>query len=122
MITIWLNMKQTGDGEIIEGFDWLEHDRKILSGEASNTCNNGGTYYYVVWNQWQEDEHENVSNSDAFFRRSFWLDDTSVFYGNENLTIETNPIVKILTIPQEVFSADLEIAETIYLYDYSPRL
>jgi hypothetical protein len=51
------------------GFDWLEHDRDDLSGEAANTCNNGGTFYYVIWNQWQEDEDENVSNSDAIFRR-----------------------------------------------------
>ena len=67
---------ETGDGEIVEGFDWLEHDREDLSGEAANTANNGGTYYYVIWNQWQEDEHENVSNSDAIFRRIMFLDDT----------------------------------------------
>ena len=56
------------------GFDWLEHDREDLSGEAANTANNGGTYYYVIWNQWQEDEHENVSESDAIFRRIMYLD------------------------------------------------
>jgi hypothetical protein len=67
---------ETGDGEIVEGFDWLEHDREDLSGEAANTTNNGGTFYYVVWNQWQEDEHENVSESDAIFRRVMYLDDT----------------------------------------------
>jgi hypothetical protein len=57
------------------GFDWLEHDREDLSGEAANTVNNGGTYYYVIWNQWQEDEFENVSNSDAIFRRVMFIDD-----------------------------------------------
>jgi hypothetical protein len=65
----------TGTDEVIEGFDWLEHDREDLSGEAGNTCNPGGTYYYVIWNQWNEDEHENVSNSDAIFRRIMYLDD-----------------------------------------------
>ncbi|MCB8921565.1 MAG: hypothetical protein H6662_08290 [Ardenticatenaceae bacterium] len=65
----------TGDGEIVEGFDWLEHDRDDLSGEAANTANPGASYYYVVWNQWQEDEHENVSESDIIFRRIMYLDD-----------------------------------------------
>jgi hypothetical protein len=69
----------TGDGsgstETYWGFDWLENKRDDLSGEAANTCNNAGTYYYVVWNQWQEDEHENVSNSDIIFRRVMFLAD-----------------------------------------------
>jgi hypothetical protein len=63
-------------GETVLGFDWLEHDRENLSGEAANTCNPGGNFYYVIWNQWQEDEHENVSESDAIFRRVMYLDDT----------------------------------------------
>lgn len=62
------------DGEIVEAFDWLEHDRDDLSGEAANLANNGGTFYYAVWNQWQEDEHENVSESDSIFRRIMYLD------------------------------------------------
>jgi hypothetical protein len=66
----------TGTGELVYGFDWLEHDRDDLSGEAANTANNAATFYYVIWNQWQEDEHENVSNSDAIFRRIMYLDDT----------------------------------------------
>ena len=67
--------KTDGDGNIKYVFDWLEHDEEILSGEAGNTCNPAGTFYYAIWNQWQEDEHENVSNSDAFFRRNMWLTD-----------------------------------------------
>ncbi len=63
------------DGEIELGFDWLEHDRENLSGEAANLANNGGTYYYAIWNQWQEDEYENVSESDMIFRRIMYLDD-----------------------------------------------
>ena len=57
------------------GFDWLEHDREILSGEASITANNGGTFFYNVWNQWQEDEHENAFDSDIWFRRVMYLDE-----------------------------------------------
>ncbi|HSJ57549.1 MAG TPA: choice-of-anchor O protein, partial [Anaerolineae bacterium] len=72
-------------GETTLGFDWLEHDREDLSGEAANTCNNGGTFYYVIWNQWQEDEYENVSNSDAIFRRVLYNDIT-----------EANPVASIL--------------------------
>jgi hypothetical protein len=69
----------TGDGsgneETYWGFDWLENKTDDLSGEAANTCNNAGTFYYVVWNQWQEDEDENVSNSDIIFRRVMFLPD-----------------------------------------------
>jgi hypothetical protein len=82
------------DGEIELSFDWLEHDRDDLSGEAANTANPGGTYYYVVWNQWQEDEYENVSDSDMIFRRIMYLDDDET----------AAPIVSILyvsdTMPQ----------------------
>jgi hypothetical protein len=84
------------DGEIELGFDWLEHDREDLSGEAANLANNGGTFYYAIWNQWQEDEEENVSNSDAIFRRIMYLDDVD----DES----TAPVVNILyvshTMPQ----------------------
>ncbi len=90
---------ETGDGEIVEGFDWLEHDHDDLSGEAANTCNPGATYYYAIWNQWQEDEHENVSNSDAIFRRIMYLD-----------TIEAAPTAMILgDLPLEVEEGSEEV-------------
>ncbi|MBN1249631.1 MAG: hypothetical protein JXC32_18355, partial [Anaerolineae bacterium] len=54
-------------------FDHLENDPEWLSGEAANTCNAAGTFYYAIWNQWQEDAEENVSNSDAFMSRNMWL-------------------------------------------------
>ncbi|MFZ5916658.1 MAG: choice-of-anchor O protein [Chloroflexota bacterium] len=74
-------------GETEMSFDWLEHDREDLSGEAANTCNNAGTFYYVIWNQWQEDEYENVSESDAIFRRIMYLEDA-----------EANPTAQILFV------------------------
>jgi len=66
--------KTDNTGELVEEWDWLENDREILSGEASITANPGGTMFYAVWNQWQEDEHEVMSNSDIFFRRIMYLD------------------------------------------------
>jgi hypothetical protein len=71
----------SGTGEMTLGFPWLENKADDLSGEAANTANNAGTFYYVIWNQWQEDEHENVSNSDAIFRRLMFLPDDSESMG-----------------------------------------
>ena len=85
-------------GETTLDFDWLEHDQDDLSGEAANTANLAGTLYYVIWNQWQEDEHENISESDAIFRRILFLDDEA----NE----DTAPIVQLLYISHEM--ADYE--------------
>ncbi|MCB9422607.1 MAG: hypothetical protein H6667_22585 [Ardenticatenaceae bacterium] len=86
------------DGEITEGFDWLEHDREDLSGEAANLANNAGTFYYAIWNQWQEDEFENVSESDAIFRRIMYLDDT-----------EADPSATILFISHTMADYDDEL-------------
>jgi hypothetical protein len=77
-------------GESSYEFDWLEHDRENLSGEAANTANNAGTFYYTIWNQWQEDEHENVSNSDAWFRRLMWLTD------QQSESMDFMPVTNIL--------------------------
>ncbi len=87
-----------GDGDITLGFDWLEHDYDDLSGEAANTANNGGTYYYVIWNQWQEDEVGNVHNSDAIFRRIMFLDDDT--------TTGTLPVATILSAPTAALFSD----------------
>jgi hypothetical protein len=85
------------DGETTLAFDWLEHDRDNLSGEAANLANNGGTFYYAIWNQWQEDEEENVSESDAIFRRIMYLDD-----------YEAAPTVQILYADNIVVVPDWE--------------
>jgi hypothetical protein len=90
----------TGTGVITMGFDWLEHDLDFLSGEAANTCNNGGTYYYVIWNQWEEDAEENVHNSDAMFRRVFF------FYDELLLSTETAPVARILSAPSTALADD----------------
>ena len=94
----------TGDGGTAEtywAFDWLEHDREDLSGEAANTANNAGTFYYAIWNQWQEDEHENVSNSDAIFRRIMYVDDETAE------TTDLSPTASILYTSHEIVIQEL---------------
>jgi hypothetical protein len=83
------------------GFDWLEHDREDLSGEAANTCNNAGTVYYAIWNQWQEDEHENVSDSDAIFRRVWYNPDAE---DGDPTTL--SPIVRIIYASTDIVELD----------------
>ena len=55
-------------------FDWLEGSHRSLSGEASVTANPGGTQFYALWNQEDEDDGEIVA-SDAWFRRVAFIDD-----------------------------------------------
>jgi hypothetical protein len=64
------------DGETVLLFDWLENKKDDLSGEASVTANPGGTFFYAVWNQWQEPEPEVVAESDMIFRRVLYNDTT----------------------------------------------
>ncbi len=78
--TVWgdyydLVERTTTTGDVVEEFDFLERDPEYLSGEAANTCNPSGTFYYAIWNQWQEDAEENISNSDAILSRKMWLAD-----------------------------------------------
>ena len=67
-----------GDGtdELVSEWDWLENKQDDLSGEAGVTANPAGTFFYAVWNQWQESEEEVITNSDDIFRRVMYLDDT----------------------------------------------
>ncbi len=112
-----------GTGETTLGFDWLEHDREDLSGEAANTCNNGGTFYYAIWNQWQEDAEENVSNSDAIFRRLMYFPDdyvappvASLLYANNNLfSWETDDQI-LLVATAKVFGLDNGLVEFEWIY------
>jgi hypothetical protein len=94
----------SGSGETSWGFPWLENKADDMSGEAANTCNNGGTFYYVVWNQWQEDEHENVSESDAIFRRLMFRPDED---GDGGLNIP--PLVNIHASHTYIPANDTEV-------------
>lgn len=59
-------------------FDWLEHKRDVHAAEAAMSGNPGGTFFWTIWNQWKEDEHENVWDSDAMLRRLMFLDETVI--------------------------------------------
>ncbi|MGB5477596.1 MAG: hypothetical protein WBO53_11325, partial [Thermoanaerobaculia bacterium] len=56
-------------------FDWLENKKKYHAAEAAVTANPGGTFFYAIWNQWQEDKQENIFDSDAILRRVMFLDE-----------------------------------------------
>ena len=62
-------------GETTYYFDWLENKKKYHAAEAAVLANPGGTFFYAIWNQWQEDAHENVFDSDAILRRIMFIDD-----------------------------------------------
>jgi hypothetical protein len=59
-------------------FDWLENKRKIHAAEAALKASPGGMFFYAIWNQWQEDNHENVYDSDAIIRRMLFLADDDI--------------------------------------------
>jgi hypothetical protein len=67
----WYN---NNTGEIELRWDWLENKKDDLSGEAAVLTNPGATFFYAVWNQWQEPEPDVIENSDMFFRRVMYLD------------------------------------------------
>ncbi|MCI0521516.1 MAG: choice-of-anchor O protein [Chloroflexi bacterium] len=68
----WYNAQT---GEVEERWDWLENKADELSGEAMVWTNPSATFFYAVWNQFKEDDHEVVYDSDIWFRRVMYLDD-----------------------------------------------
>ena len=65
----------TDDDGVGDYFDWLENKKKYHAAEAAVTANPGGTFFYAIWNQWQEDKLENIFDSDAILRRVMFLDE-----------------------------------------------
>ena len=60
-------------------FDWLENKRNVMSAEAALQTNPGGTFLYAIWDQWKEDPGGIPYESDAIYRRIWFIDDgTSV--------------------------------------------
>ncbi len=88
------------NGVYRESFDWLENNQDDLSGEAALVANPGGTFFYAVWNQWNEDAEEVVTNSDMWYRR--------VYY---NEAIEIVPTARIVVAPTSI-----ELATTDLVY------
>ncbi|MCL4561679.1 MAG: choice-of-anchor O protein [Chloroflexi bacterium] len=64
-----------GSAELYQEWDWLENKQEDLSGEASVTANPGATFFYAIWNQWNELEEDVITNSDPIFRRVLYVDD-----------------------------------------------
>jgi hypothetical protein len=98
-----------GGSDTMWVFDSLERDPDILSGEAANTCNAKGTFYYAIWNQWKEDAEENVSESDAIMARAMWIPD-------EEDTSYLPPIVRIYASHTYVPADDTEVTLTGLIY------
>lgn len=115
---------QTNEIEYV--FDHLENDPEWLSGEAANLSNAGGTFYYAIWNQWQEDAEENVSNSDAFMARAMWLPDdmelnlapvAELLYVNKTLLSVAENDTLILAATAKGFGVDGDIEQVIWTLD-----
>jgi hypothetical protein len=81
-------------------WDWLEKQLEDLSGEAAMICNPSGDFMHVNWNQWREDEFENVFDSDVWYRRLFY-----------NTFVDVMPTTSVIsTIPTRVdFDAELTL-------------
>lgn len=63
------------DTSVCNEFEPLEGKALSVSGEAGITANPGGTFFYGVWNQEDLDKNHNVIGSDAWFRRTMFVDD-----------------------------------------------
>lgn len=98
------------DDLVLDRWPWLENKTDDLSGEAGMLANPGGTFMYVVWNQWKEellpDGHELIFDSDIWFRRLLYLPDDS--------TIEVAPISEILYVSDTTL--DISADDTLILF------
>lgn len=111
-------------GETYFAWDWLENQKEDLSGEACVWANPGGNFFYAVWNQWREDEHENVSDSDIWFRRVMFFDDdemqaapvVSILYVSHVVIDSTTPLIEFVGSAQATGTA------TIVAYEWSSDL
>jgi hypothetical protein len=73
-VEVYKDKDGDGTAEVVEEWDWLENKAEDLSGEASVTANPGATFFYSVWNQWQEPEEDVIEESDIWFRRVMYID------------------------------------------------
>jgi hypothetical protein len=89
---------ETSSGTIEYRWPWLEKQHDDLSGEAALTANPSGDFFYADWNQWREDEFENVFDSDIWFRRLFY-----------NLWLEALPSVEIISSVPTSLSLDADL-------------
>jgi hypothetical protein len=103
---VYEKMEYDIGGEILWRWPWVEIDKEDLSGEASMLANPGGTFMYIVWNQWEEEyivdeygyEVLHIFESDMPFRRYMYLPDDS--------PISSRPVAYILSAPTIAFLGD----------------
>ena len=62
-------------GDTWYAWDWLENQADDKSGEAAIAASPSGQFMWAVWNQWKEEGEEHVYDTDAIFRRIYWLPD-----------------------------------------------
>jgi hypothetical protein len=102
------------DDLALDRWPWLEKDAEDLSGEASMLANPGGTFMYVVWNQWKEeileDGHELIYDSDMIFRRLMYLPDDA--------TISVAPVAELLYQGPTMYDDNMEITLVATARDY----
>lgn len=88
------------DDLLLDRWPWLENKKDDLSGEAGMVANPGGTFCYVVWNQWKEeilpDGEELIYDADMPFRRLMYLPDDT--------TIQADPVASILYVSASTVS------------------
>ncbi len=109
---IWevMDYVSTTDDLLLDRWPWVENKHEILSGEAGMVANPGGTFMYIVWNQWEEElytdefgvEHELMFNADMPFRRHMYLPDEIVAAEE----IFSAPVADILSSPSAGLVAD----------------
>lgn len=110
-------------GELLEyRWNWAEHSRDDLSGEASMLVNPGGTFMYAVWNQWKEEikvtvdeyglEHEEeiIYDSDMWFRRFMYQMDEE----DQEVPASYAPKAWIIYVNDYAFSWTTDDAIEIY--------
>jgi len=110
---VWYPSDNNPNGnEAVAWWDWLENASDDASGEAAVGSSPGGQLFYAVWNQWKENEDEHIWDSDAIFRRVYWLPD------------HLEPLIQTVTDVDELLPEEDEIvtltASAIYTIGGEP--
>ena len=95
------------DDLLLDRWPWVENKQEILSGEAGMVANPGGTFMYIVWNQWEEEiiidefgvEHELIFNCRHALPPPLYLPDDAP-------TTVAAPVAEILAAPIAALATD----------------
>ena len=105
---VYEKMEYDISGEIVWRWPWVEIDQEDLSGEASMLANPGGTFMYIVWNQWEEEymvdefgiEHEVCISSNPT------CPSAATCTCRITQTIKSAPVATILSAPSTALLGD----------------